>query len=61
MYVKYELTPDDHHVEIFYQDYVLEDQLTLMDVIYMFDWKTVKYSKLISKLVLSRLFKIFNL
>ncbi|VVC39899.1 Zinc finger, RING-type,Zinc finger, RING/FYVE/PHD-type,Zinc finger, RING-type, conserved [Cinara cedri] len=39
VYLKYELTPDDHHVEIFYQNSILDDQLTLMDVIYMFDWK----------------------
>lgn len=39
VYIKYELIPTDHHVEFFYQNYLLEDHLTLMDVVYMFDWK----------------------
>lgn len=41
VYIKYELIPTDHYVEFFYQNYLLDDHLTLMDVVYMFDWKRV--------------------
>jgi len=41
VYIKYELIPDNHHVEFSYQNYLLDDHLTLMDVVYMFDWKRV--------------------
>ncbi|XP_025406339.1 polycomb group protein Psc-like isoform X2 [Sipha flava] len=40
IYLKYELTPNDYHsVEIFHQNNLLDDHLTIMDIIYMFDWK----------------------
>lgn len=41
VHLKYELSPNDHFVEFFYQNYSLDDHLTIMDVIYMFDWKRV--------------------
>lgn len=41
VHLKYELSPDDHLVEFFYQNYLLDDHLTIMDVVYMFDWKRV--------------------
>jgi hypothetical protein len=45
IYLKYELTPNDYHsVEIFHQNNLLDDHLTIMDIIYMFDWKRVSIS-----------------
>lgn len=45
VYLKYELTPNDYHsVEIFHQKNLLDDHLTIMDIIYMFDWKRVNIS-----------------
>ncbi|XP_050537052.1 polycomb group protein Psc-like [Daktulosphaira vitifoliae] len=39
VYLKFELTSLDHYVEFSYQNHLLDDHLTLMDVVYMFDWK----------------------
>lgn len=41
VYLKYELSLEDHVVEFFYQNHFLDDHLTIMDVVYMFDWKRV--------------------
>lgn len=40
VYLKYQLAPDDL-VEFSCKNYLLDDYLTLMDVVYMFDWKRV--------------------
>lgn len=41
VHLKYELSSHDNFVHFFYQNYLLDDHLTIMDVVYMFDWKRV--------------------
>ncbi|XP_050435828.1 polycomb group protein Psc-like [Adelges cooleyi] len=39
VHIKFELASVDHFIELSHKNYLLDDHLTIMDVVYMFDWK----------------------